>query len=639
LTLLATSCTQRNPATVDQGLPKQDSGVVLDGAAGPEASIPDVGATPEGPIVTPDQSPPVPDQSPPVPDLPGPIQDLAPLPDLTPPPPDLPLPPDQALPPDQGTPPKDLLAPCKPPGFASGLVNKSDKTGDWALVLEPKTSYKPITISGAKAKQAAAAFDFNQAWQQVAGFVVSVPSSATDPATEAAGAVKAMSTLLYGSPTTDAAGTKVKTHDGFAAMTMTTVSVKMASTSDVSLVRNTVISALLGVSSSNLSGLPGIFGAPNLEFIIRFTTVLRSDGRVVVVGAVTDKASDADLSKKTHIISQDIGGGSGLALAGKLTSSSCETHNLSKPPTAKVDFIWVIDESGSMAGERANLSKNAATFFSLAASNGLDFRMGVTNVVNPNGSYKAAVGRFCSKISTSATDMGGTDRFLGPTEQKTFAACILNPPGYEQGAEYGVVNAHAAVQNHLPRAGNKPDKLRTGAQVVIIVVTDEVPQSVNSTIGSSNFNKCTLPSTNQTNLDAKLKTYVDYFSGTKNAETKVDYFHGVAGVCSNKCSAQVAHGYKELASKFNGKIHDVCAADLTNNIKTIINQIKASASNVKLTQTPISASLRVALNGQTVKRGLLNGFNYMKATNSLVFYGTFSWPKGSSVTVTYERFK
>ena len=637
-TVLLAACTERNPARLqDTGVAQDGPVTYLDGKVGLEASTPDLSTpTPDLLVIpdpgwTPDVPPPLdlqqPDKAQPQLDHGTPILDQA-TPQL-----------DITLPPDQATPVGDQTPTCNPPGYISNLVVKGDKAGDWTVMLEPGTTYKAVTITSAKAKQAAAAFDYNQAWQQVAGFAVSVPTASTDVAAQASGAIKAMTTALYGTATTDSAGTKGKTHDGYQAVSMTSVSVKMASTSDVSLVRNTVISALLGVSSVNLGGLPGVFGAPTQDFIIRMTTVLRSDGRVLVVGAVTDKAGDADLSKKTHIISEDIGGGTGLAAYNHTGAGQCETLALTKPPTAKVDFIWVVDESGSMATKRANLAANAATFFSLAASNGLDFRMGVTNVCNPNGSYKAAVGKFCSSTTTTATDMGGVDRFLGPTEQKIFAACVNNPPGFEQGAEYGLVNAEAAVKNHLPRAGNTLNKIRTDAQLVIIVVTDEVPNSLTSTIGGGNLNTCTLPASNQTNLNTALKPYIDYFNGTKDKETRVDYFHGVAGICSNSCGIQVAHGYKEVAAAFNGTIYDLCAADLTANIKTIINKIKASASTVVLKNTPVSASLRVALNGVAVKRGLLNGFNYMQSANSLVFYGMFSWPVGSTLTVTYSRWK
>ena len=633
--ILLVACTERNPAQLeDKGVGAADGPVQkLDGAVTPDAGMSDQ-AQPGPDLTQPPDLPPMWDKEP-LPDQAQPPPDQAmPQPDQSTPQLDVTVPPDQAMPqPDQGT------TTCSPPGYAQGLVTQADKTGDWTLILEPLTTYKAVTISGAKAKQAAATFDFNQAWQQVAGFVVSMPYTGTDVTTAVTGAIAAISGGLYGVSAVDSAGTKGKSHDGYQAVIMTAMASKLASTSDVSLVRNKVVEALLGVSSAALSGLPGVFGAPGTEFIIRFSTVLRSDGRVLVMGAVTDKAGDADLSKKTHIISQDFGGGTGLAVHNSASVKVCETQALTKPPTAKVDFIWVVDESGSMATKRANLAANAATFFSLAASNGLDFRMGVTNVCNPNGSYKTSVGKFCSVASTTNTHSGGTDRFLASTEQATFSACINNPPGFEQGSEYGLVNAEAAVKGHLPRAANAVDKIRTDAQLVIIVVTDEVPNSLTSTIGGGNLNTCTLPATNQTNLDTKLKPTIDYFKGTANGETKVDYFHGVAGICSNTCNIQVAHGYKEVAAALNGEIYDLCASDLTAKIKTIINKIKATASTVVLTNTPVSASLRVALNGVTVKRGLLNGFNYMQSANSLVFYGTFSWPVGSTLTVSYSRWK
>ena len=213
------ACTERNPANHDSGGAKPDAKVFKDGAASPEASTPDLKLGPE--MKLPDKGSPLPDL-PPHPDF-HKLQDKAvstpdlpvPTPDLPGPTPDLPPLPDYAQPPDQAVPTPDLPTTCTPPGYTAGLVQRTDKAGDWTVLLEPKTSYKQVTISGAKSKQAAATFDYNQAWQQVAGFVMSVPSSATDPATEAAGAIKAMTTLLYGTSTTDDAGIKTKTHDGF----------------------------------------------------------------------------------------------------------------------------------------------------------------------------------------------------------------------------------------------------------------------------------------------------------------------------------------------------------------------------------------------------------------------------------------
>ena len=548
--------------------------------------------------------------------------------------------PDLPKPPKDGpvVPPKDGPGPtaCTPPGQKK-MMYRYGKTGDWTVAVELQSNYKTISITGAKAKEDMATFDYNVNWQQVAGFAVSRGSTALAAKNEVTAAITALGKGVYGTVTTKSAGLSLKTHDAFDGVALTTLEIKLASTSDVSLVRNLVVAALLGVKTTSLSGLPLSFGAPSTTFVLRFGTVIRKDARVVFVGAVTDKSSDDDSYKVSRIVSRDLANTTGLAQASRPVAAQCDTFKVTKPLTP-VDIIWVMDESGSMNAERAAIAASASAFFAAAKNAGLDFRMGVTNVCNPAGSWKKAVGKFCSKISTNASDNGGTDRFLLPTEANIFAACIKNPPGYEGGSEYGIVNATDAVNLHLPRAANSPSKIRTGAQVVIIVVTDEVPLSLYPTIGSGNLNKCTLAASTQANLDKALKPSIDFFKGTKNAQTKVNYFHAIAGICSNKCQAQVAHGYKELAKAFNGKVHDVCAKDLSAGIKQIINGILTSSSQIKFKHIPISGSLKVAVNGKTQPRSLLKGFDYVLGPNSLAFMGT-TVGKGSTVVASYTRWK
>ncbi len=566
-----------------------------------------------------------------------------PKPDLPKPPKDGPVVPPKdgpVVPPKDGpvVPPKDGPGPttCSPPGQKK-LMYRYGKTGDWTVALEMQSNYKSITIAGAKAKEDLATFDYNVNWQQVAGFAVSRASGAKQATAEATAGVAAVGKGVYGTVTTKDNGLKGKTHDGFDGVALTTLEIKLASTSDVSLVRNQVAAALLGVKTSSLSKLPLSFGAPATTFVVRFGTVLRKDGRVVFVGAVTDKGGDSDASKVSRIVARDLANTTGLAQASRPVASQCDSFSVSAAMTP-VDIIWVMDESGSMNAERAAIAAGAAKFFTAAKAAGLDFRMGVTNVCNPSGSWKKAVGKFCSKISTNANDDGGTDRFLLPTEQNIFSACIKNPPGYEGGSEYGLVNATEAIDRHLPRAASSPSKIRKGAQVVIIVVTDEVPLGMQKHIGSGNFNKCTLAAATQAKLDNALKPTLDYLKGTKDPESKVDYFHAIAGVCKNTCQAQVAHGYKEVAKAFNGKVYDVCAKDLSAGVTQIINGILTSSSKLVLKQKPISGSLRVAVNKVAVPRSLLKGFDYNLVSNSLAFVNT-SVGKGATVVATYTRWK
>ena len=647
--LLLVACGDRDPTGDDKTKVLKDSGPPPDSQqpkwgtnggpcypnntcnAGLECKAGKCAPRPDGSVPPPDNAVPPKDGPQPPPDGPQPPPDgPQPPPDQGPPPPDL------------GPPPPDSLQPpplCAPPGYKK-MQYQSDQAGDWTVALEAKSNYNTVSVSGAKAKQAAATFDFNVNWQQVAGFVASRPSSAKDAATESAAVLTAAKSAIYGSLILGDSGAKITSHDGFSAVSGTTINITLSSTSDVSLLRNNLLAVLAGVSSSSLSKLPTTFGAPATSFVVRLATVLRKDGRVLFIGAVTDSAGDQDISKVTGLLSRDLSNSSHLAVASASTQTTCEASAVATLPKNKVDFIWVADESGSMNDNRLDIANNAANLFTQAKNAGLDFRMGVTNVCSPTGSYKAAVGKFCSKISSSSSDMGGTDRFLLPTEAATFAACIKNPPGYEGGSEYGLVNAKQAVAKHLPRAANSPAKIRSGAQVVIIVVTDEFPQSLASTIGYSSSKTCTLTSSVQAKVDAALnKDYIPYFSGVPSAGSAISFFHTIGGTCKNACNAYVAHGYKELSAKFKGKLYDVCQKDLSGSIKKIIDGINAAGSALTLKSKPVSGSIMVAADSKTLARSRWSGFDYAPSTNAIQLFGSATVTKGSKLVVSYSRWK
>jgi hypothetical protein len=229
-----------------------------------------------------------------------------------------------------------------------------------------------------------------------------------------------------------------------------------------------------------------------------------------------------------------------------------------------------------------------------------------------------------------------------PSEQSVFSSCINNPPGYEGGSEYGLVNAKEAVSKHLPRAANDPAKIRTGAQLVIIVATDEVPNETYdppASLSYSDYSTCQLSASKQAGLDQLIKPYMDYFNGVTDPEAKLNFFQTIGGTCGNTCNADVAHGYKELAKAFNGDVYDVCASNLNTSINTIINDIQAASGGVTLTGKPVAASLALAVDGVIVQRSLLSGFNYDSITKLVTFSGPATIKKGSAVVATFKTWQ
>ncbi len=528
--------------------------------------------------------------------------------------------------------------PLNPAGLKP-LQLKSDQPGDWSVALEEKATYTLYTIAGAGAKTAAAALDHADKGAQVAvaGFVLSRPSQHALVADEASAAQLAVTGAPPGAgvPSLRASGSPGLSHDGYPRVAATTIDLSDASKATISAVRDELVAKLLGVAPGALGGAPPALGSPTTNFVIRFSTVLRPDGRTVMIGAVTDAKADNALANDTSLAALDLANGTALAVDGKATIAECEAMR-QKAGKPMVDLIWVMDESGSMSDNRASISANATQLFSYALASGLDFRVGVTNVNNPNGSFRSAVGKFCSSASTDQTDLGGEDRFLSPGEQATFSACVQNPPGYEPGSEFPLVNAAEAVLRHLPRAPSDPRRVRSGAKLLVIIATDEVPNELYGKLPASSYTQCTLPASTQTAVDTAIGPYRDLFQGKVIPEAEA-MVHVIGGVCNNACGAELAHGYKELTAAIGGQLFDVCQKNIQGSLLLIFDDIIAASSPFKLSYAPISASLKVAIDGALVQRSQWSGFKYHSGANAIWFSGGVKLKPGSVVMVSYRR--
>ena len=510
---------------------------------------------------------------------------------------------------------------------------QSSKTGDWKVALEKGSTYGELTMTGAAAKEAVAVFDLTAPQRAVAGFVLSLPASGSGVKVDQevttligkAGGLtgaKTVAQLSSGSPKTS--------HDSYPSVVSTQLAITLTAAAPASTVRNNLLSALLGKTPTNLPA--ATVGVAATIHALRFSTLLRPDGRLLVMEAVAEATQAADVKKETGITLDDLSNGTGLATATDGATVECDPFILTKTP--KADIIWVVDDSASMKNNQKDVAANAKDFFSRAVKAGLDFRVGVTGV------HKNTNGKFCSTISTKVSDPGGPDRFLLPSEQKIFEACILNPPGASGTPyEYGLKSGKDAVTSHLPRAANSPAKIRTDAALVVIQVTDEGAQSVKSAKLGVSLTKCTLDTKVQGKLDTFLKPHLDLFAGQDakyGAEAKA-VVHFIGGICTNKCKAQIGHGYIKVAAATAGLTADVCQQNLGATMQIIISTITGQASLIKLQYVPISASLAVAVEKNQLARSRDKGYDYSPATNTLIFYST-PFNKGDRVVASYRRF-
>lgn len=220
--------------------------------------------------------------------------------------------------------------------------------------------------------------------------------------------------------------------------------------------------------------------------------------------------------------------------------------------------------------------------------------------------------------------------------------------------EYGLTNAYWAVKRHLPRSDNDPTKIRTGAKLAIIFATDEVPHelkedgSFNGQMGFLNDSdcrstQCRLDDEKQIKLNEFLAPLFDLFGGTLDPDAKA-IVQVIAGTCDNSCSAEVAHGYRDLANAFGGQVGDVCQEDLGATLNVIVDSIVGAAAPRILAHTPISSTLQVAIDGQRLKRSHPGNTNtdaagyFFNPTNNSISLINVESRIGLTIVASYRRF-
>ncbi len=530
--------------------------------------------------------------------------------------------------------------------------------GDWHVALEVDSTYGEAIIAAPRPMEAAASFDLVGAKQAVAGFVISLPGTDPDVSQVASQLVTRISAQLPGTSSVAqlVSGTITESHDKFPTVLNTRLQIQLSGDKNAPAVRNDLIPVLLGRAPSEVTHLPqATFGPSVSSHVLAFQTLIRpADGRVMVMGAVASSAMIKDSQMNTGFHQDDLSNGTGLATAADGDTVECDPFTIERLPIA--DIIWVVDESGSMDDNRQDIVNNASEFFARAQKSGLDFRMGVTGVKDPDQDWDSSItGKFCSRAAADSSDDGGVDRFLTSNEQSIFEACVNNPPYYEGGSEYGLAGAFESVTLHLPRSpgsANDLTKIRQEATLVVIIATDEAPEELKaggSYKGKAGFmwesdydiNKCT--SHQMPQIQSYIQDWITLFSGTHptyGAEARA-IVHLIGGVCQSNCGdsfmpIEFPWGYQEIVKATGGQIADICQQDLGTTLQLIIDSIAGASSPMVLELVPISASLAVALNTQQLERSRSQGFDYSSSANSLILIGV-TFEKGDQVVTSYRR--
>ncbi len=253
---------------------------------------------------------------------------------------------------------------------------------------------------------------------------------------------------------------------------------------------------------------------------------------------------------------------------------------------SKVDVLWVVDNSGSMAARQENLAKNFQSFISVFSRGSIDFRIAVTttDIFKDQGQFRGN-----PKVLSPST----------PNLASAFAANIRvgsNGSPYEAGMQAAQLALDRQSATNVPRFNaldtcvstcalntlcktncetkNPIDFLRRDAYLYLIFVTDEEDES-----------------------GQDLRYYWRAFETAKGIgnDGTVTTAAIIGDVPSNGCGATPGARYLGLSQLTGGEVGSICDASFGSTLKKLANNAVGLKRKFVLAKAPNPDTIQVAV--------------------------------------------
>ncbi len=446
----------------------------------------------------------------------------------------------------------------------------------------------------------------------------------------------------------------------------------------------------------SITGLLTNMGSEKGIFRLKIELVRRSSNSTVVIGALANKSS---LEAKNNegdakfFQVEDVTNGSAVGQYGDQIAVQCD--RLTVPSYQPIDFIWVVDNSGSMETKQ-NAVKQAAQQMGVQLSNSTaDWRLAViasdadaiscssfssdgkcndpagwNNCTYPNSNISCPNylnistphPRFCEftrdteEFKTCMGNLGTSghwnEMFFRPV------ACLLGRespvPSNSTLSSNSCGRPNVNASNYYYQYTIPPDpyvllkrsatenrnKLRDNSLISFIFLTDTNDHSDNS---------------NQSNVN----NWVDFFLNIDEKGTALSkaFVAGIVCAAGMKCydlEDRVTNTWSTFFDRMGGAYADLAldsdpqqAAKIQAAVAKILDLAIGKASTLTLTKSPISSTIKVAIdaelqgacNKDDIPRSRTNGFDYDGAANAIKLYGNCRPKKGQEgkpISVSYR---
>ena len=242
-----------------------------------------------------------------------------------------------------------------------------------------------------------------------------------------------------------------------------------------------------------------------------------------------------------------------------------------------VDILFVVDNSGSMDFERSNLAQRIDGMITMI--DGLDWQIAVTSTDSQNTDAKSD-GRLLELLGLPGEYILDSNMDV-TVAQSVFGDTIQNF-GNGSGTEEGIYSSKRVIDRFLAGEAPHTDFLRNGADLSIVVLSDEDEAS-----------------TGGSNVRITPQEFVNFVDTSFNS-TKNMVFHSIIAKpgdtdCLNGEGANAGDEYDAL-SRLTGFgetggaiIGSVCETDYANQLKDIGQSVKDLQNSIKLQCNPFDA--------------------------------------------------
>jgi Bacterial TSP3 repeat len=426
---------------------------------------------------------------------------------------------------------------------------------------------------------------------------------------------------------------------------------------DVKTRANQLANTLIGPGAGVLLGSSDAFGPYKLQA----QYVRRSPQNLIVLIAIAPAGSGA--TNMSIFTMADTAGGSALAQFADSNAVQCETFNAAPK---KVDFLFVVDDSLSMADSQNALGAAATAMATALGASTLDFRIAlVTSAYHLDGTNTSIFPRPGANAgvvrgwASGTTELSRFQRWLtkpqGACPVASFndpSCCSVLPDGWVgicgSGAE-GILGGARKATNDLT-ATTAQNPVRPDADLVVVLLGDADDLTTGYTTTSTvdaNPSSPTYGSPLQPR--ESVQNFIDFFratgtsSTTRNTLNKIIPVHGIVcppgANCNNEWQETPVQRHGQVINATSGIRGDIgTTTSIQATMNAIVNNVIA-ASGYKMQKPPIGASVKVALdvvmdpscNKDDLPRSRTNGFDFNGLTRTISFFGTCR-PGASSQT-------